>query len=116
MHFRSTVTLVKPEMRLRKRAAVPETRHHMYVKPVPFRLALFALGIADDDTAAAGELIGMEGKTVRRALAGGIVSETLMANALAVFRINAAKIEKADLNLTIDQFFEDRPSAALQVA
>lgn len=78
----------------------------MYVKPIPFRLALLTLGInPDQDLPAAGRLIGMEGKTIGRALAGGVVSEGLMANSMAAFTLNADRLMRAGLEINIDQFF-----------
>ena len=78
----------------------------MYVRPVPFRLALLTLNInPDTDRSAAGRLLGVEGKTVTRALAGGIVSEVLIANAIAAFTLNADRLANTGLQLTIDQFF-----------
>lgn len=113
MHFVGSVVRVKPEMRLRKHVAIPETRHHMYVKQVPFRLALMTLGInPDDEQPAAGRLIGMEGKTVGRALSGGVISETFIANSLAVFRLNSDRLIAAGLKISSDEFFEDRADIA----
>ncbi|SCL15117.1 hypothetical protein GA0074694_6221 [Micromonospora inyonensis] len=85
--------------------AIPETRHHCYVKPVPFRLALLTL-VGRDKGPAAGRLLGMEGKTIDRALDGGVVSEALMANALAAFDLNADKLARVGLAVSFDQFFK----------
>lgn len=83
------------------------------MKPVPFRLALLTLGCAEDDMPAAGRLVGMEGKTVGRALAGGIVSETLIANAMAAFRLNADRLTSVGLTVSTDEFFDFRPAEQL---
>lgn len=78
----------------------------MYIQPVPFRLALLTLNInPDTDRQAAGRLIGVEGKTIERALAGGVVSEVLIANSMAAFALNADRLVRAGLTISIDQFF-----------
>lgn len=104
MRCRSTVSNVKPETRFRNQLAVPETRHHCYLRPVPFRLAVLTL-VGRDSGPAAGRLLGMEGKTVDRALDGGVVSETLMANAMAAFELNAEALAKVGLKVSFDEFF-----------
>jgi hypothetical protein len=95
---------VKPETHVRNCLAIPETRHHCYVRPVPFRLALLTL-VGRDEGTAAGRLFGMTPKTVDRALSGGVVSETLIANALAAFALNADPLTKVGLTINFDQFF-----------
>lgn len=79
---------------------VPETRHHCYVKPVPFRLALLTLVGRER-----GQLFGMTDRTVQNALNGGVVSETLIANSLAAFSLNAEKLARVGLEPSFDQFF-----------
>lgn len=78
----------------------------MYARTDEIRLALLALDI-DPDTSAptAGRLLNVNGKTVTRALAGGIVSEVFIANTLAAFRANADRLTRLGLELTVDQFF-----------
>ncbi|WP_162959272.1 hypothetical protein [Micromonospora tulbaghiae] len=95
---------MKSEKRLRNHLAIPETRHHCYLKPVPYRLALLTL-VGRDRGSAAGRLLGMEGKTIDRALDGGVVSEALMANSLAAFDLNAEKLAAVGLSVSFDQFF-----------
>ena len=104
MQFAGSLSSVNQETHLRNHLAVPETRHHCYIKPVPFRLALLTL-VGRDRGPAAGRLFGMEGKTIERALDGGVVSETLMANSLAAFDLNAGKLAKVGLEVSFDQFF-----------
>lgn len=71
---------------------------------MPFRLALLTL-VGRDRGPAAGRLFGMQGKTVERALDGGIVSETLIANSLAAFDLNAERLARVGLVVSFDQFF-----------
>lgn len=102
--FAGTFGVVKRETHFQHRLAIPETRHHCYIKPVPFRLALLTLVGHDRGTAAA-RLLGMESKTIDRALDGKVVSETLMANSLAAFDLNRDQLTKVGLDVTFDQFF-----------
>lgn len=118
MHFVSSVgDVTKPEMRLRKQVVIPETRHHMYVKQVPFRLALATLGINPNRCGvAASRLIGVTSKTVGRALNGGVLNETFMANSIAAFRLNSDRLTAAGLEITFDEFFETRAEEELPQA
>lgn len=89
---------------------MPETRYHCYVRPIPLRLALMTLTGKDRGPVVAG-LFGMVSKTVDRALDGGVVSETLMANALAAFELNADRLARVGLTVSFDQFFRWGTSA-----
>lgn len=78
----------------------------MYARADEIRLALLALDIDPDAKApTAGRLLNVNGKTVTRALGGGIVSEVFIANTLAAFRANSERLVRLGLELTVDQFF-----------
>lgn len=94
-------------MHLRNRLAIPETRYHMYVRPVPFNLALMTLNCMEP--ADAGRLLGMVPKTITRALEGGAVSGDFIANAIAAFRLNSERLVRVGLALTQDEFFDNEP-------
>lgn len=106
---------MKPETHFLHQVAIPETHDRtIFVKVVPFRLALQSLG-ADPDTnrTAAGELLGgMEGKSVTRALNGGAVGSPFQAQALALFEANAAKLAAKGLSTTWETYFEHRAREA----
>ena len=107
MRFREYGHGVKSEMHLRNRLAIPETRYHMHVRPVPFNLALMTLNCMEP--ADAGRLLGMVPKTITRALEGGAVSGDFIANVLAAFRLNSERLVRVGLVINQDQFFDNEP-------
>jgi hypothetical protein len=93
-------------MKIRARLAVPETRYQMYLKVIPFNMVLMQLGCLDDAEAA--RLLGMKTpKTIRSARTGGAVSDEFMANTLAAFKLNRARIAQLGIPITLDTFFEE---------
>lgn len=78
----------------------------MYLKKVPFNLALSVLGCFDSRRAA--RLFGLKThKTIDRAREGKAVSGEFMGSCMAAFRLNAELIAAADLEVAIDTFFEE---------
>lgn len=106
-HFREYGQPVKPETHFRKRLTIPALRYHIYLKVVPFNLALSTI-LASTERNDAGRLIGVEGKTVDRARDGEVVSERFIANCVAAFKLHRDTLEAVGLQLSIDQFFEER--------
>lgn len=109
---------MKPETHFLTQVAIPETHDRtIYVQVVPFRLALLALGVDPDaNSAAAGQLIGVEGKTVTRALSGKPVGSPFQAQALALFEANASRLATKGLTATWGEFFEHRAREASDLA
>lgn len=86
---------------------VPRRQYHMYLKVVPFNLALVTI-LGNQNRNDAGRLLGLEGKTIDRGREGGNVSERFMANCIAVFKLYRDRLEPVGLEMTADQFFEER--------
>lgn len=78
----------------------------MYLKVMPFNMVLMQLGCLDDPDAA--RLLGMKTpKTIRSARGGGAVSDEFMANTIAAFKLNHARIAHLGIPITFDTFFEE---------
>lgn len=83
---------------------IPEARHQMYLKVMPFNFALLKLDSLD--SVAAGRLFGMSHKTIDRAREGGAISSEFMGTALAAFRLNADRLA-GYIEIKLDTFFEE---------
>lgn len=95
-----------PETHLRKTLVIPETRHQMYLKVMPFNMVLMALGCLDSSEAA--RLIGMKTpKTINNAREGGAVSDEFMANTIAAFKLNHDRVSSLGIDIKLDSFFEE---------
>lgn len=83
----------------------------MYVKVVPFNLALTAL-LGSTDAKDAERLTGMSYKTIENGLGGARVGGEFIANSMAAFDMNREVLERLGLEISTDQFFERRASEA----
>ncbi len=78
----------------------------MYLRVMPFNLALLALGSLEDADAA--RLLGMKThKTIKSARNGAPVSDEFMANTMAAFKLNADRLSAKGIVIKLDEFFEE---------
>lgn len=90
---------------------MPAVRFHMYVRLVPFNLALTGL-LGSTEPKDAERLTGMSYKTIENALGGARVGGEFIANSMAAFEMNREVLERLGLEISTDQFFERRASEA----